>query len=421
MYKLTFFLLLMLLLPAISFGADLAVSTTALAFGDITLTAEPRLAVVISITGSGDTTITGTSTETCNLDFTFSGNTTWSVTNDDPDTIFVDFVPSSLGLTSCTLTIDNDVNAIDNDVTIGGTGINYATNSTPSNMDPMGISVDPGDNFVYVIDKNNHQINKYTYGMSYQSTLLSKSRSPGGVFYPQSILVFHADSMLVLDRGQKTVQKFLTAGTYIENWGGFGGKFSKPGRMNNALGLSQGGDNWIFLADTYNHRVQGVRNTDASGKGIALDKTVDIEPLVLDTPTDVFATSTAGEGQTFKLYILDSGENTGVPRIYVLTYLNETFWFNKSDMVVFGEYGTGNGQMREPSGIVARSDGFIYVSDTGNDRILRFDEFGNFRGKSGTEGSGNNQFNAPSGIGMASDGYIFIGDPGNDRIQRLRF
>ncbi|NDF27601.1 MAG: hypothetical protein EB153_08655, partial [Nitrosopumilaceae archaeon] len=85
----------------------------------------------------------------------------------------------------------------------------------------------------------------------------------------------------------------------------------------------------------------------------------------------------------------------------------------------FGTQGTGNGQFDGPTGIAVNSTGYVYVADTGNDRVEIFARSGGYLGKFGTQGTGNGQFQTPTGIAVNSTGYVYVADTGNDRVVIL--
>lgn len=62
-------------------------------------------------------------------------------------------------------------------------------------------------------------------------------------------------------------------------------------------------------------------------------------------------------------------------------------------------------------------DNNIYIVDTGNNRIQKYDKKGNFMLDFGISGVENGQLDSPSDIGIAIDGNLHIVDRGNKRIQ----
>lgn len=83
----------------------------------------------------------------------------------------------------------------------------------------------------------------------------------------------------------------------------------------------------------------------------------------------------------------------------------------------FGEEGSEEGQFLEMGGIAKDFDNNVYVADLGNDRIQKFDSAGNFRMEIGFFGWGNGQLNAPSDIEVSETGDIIVLDSGNGRVQ----
>jgi RHS repeat-associated protein len=86
----------------------------------------------------------------------------------------------------------------------------------------------------------------------------------------------------------------------------------------------------------------------------------------------------------------------------------------------FGTEGSGNGQFKGPAGTVVDTSGNIWVADSGNNRIEKFENLGKFVASYGTTGSGNLQFKNPTGIAInPSTGKVYVSDTGNNRIEVL--
>ncbi|MGB9940270.1 PKD domain-containing protein [Methanosarcina sp.] len=85
-----------------------------------------------------------------------------------------------------------------------------------------------------------------------------------------------------------------------------------------------------------------------------------------------------------------------------------------------GSQGSGDGQFNSPNDIAVDSSDNVYVVDSGNHRIQKFDSNGNFITKWGSEGTGDGQFyNGLSGIGVDSSDNVYVVEPGNNRIQKF--
>jgi DNA-binding beta-propeller fold protein YncE len=90
-----------------------------------------------------------------------------------------------------------------------------------------------------------------------------------------------------------------------------------------------------------------------------------------------------------------------------------------------GLAGTGNGEFTSPRGLAEDDRGNLYVADHDNNRIQKLSPDGRFlarfgaHGGDGTAGSGNGEFNLPRGIAVDHDGNIFVADKRNNRIQEL--
>jgi len=99
----------------------------------------------------------------------------------------------------------------------------------------------------------------------------------------------------------------------------------------------------------------------------------------------------------------------------------------------FGKIGNASGEFNSPSYIVHDSSGNIWVSDTNNDRVQKFDSQGNFLFEIGSEqlavsseqgkGKGSEEqraksieFNKPTGLAIDSQGNLYVADRNNDRV-----
>ncbi len=104
--------------------------------------------------------------------------------------------------------------------------------------------------------------------------------------------------------------------------------------------------------------------------------------------------------------------------------------FNSSGQYIlqWGTQGSANGQFQVPNfalgdslgGIAIDMTGNVYVVDTGNNRVEKFDSQGNYITQWGTLGANNGQFNGPGGIAIDTAGNIYVVDRYNNRVQKFK-
>jgi tripartite motif-containing protein 71 len=114
--------------------------------------------------------------------------------------------------------------------------------------------------------------------------------------------------------------------------------------------------------------------------------------------------------QHSNLYVVDTG-NCRVQK------------FNNAGNFIqlWGMFGTAPSNFQNPTGIAVDDKGVVYVCDTGNHRVQRFDaQNGAYLSKWGRQGGGDGQFNAPWGVAVDNlRGYVYVVDSANFRIQKF--
>lgn len=86
---------------------------------------------------------------------------------------------------------------------------------------------------------------------------------------------------------------------------------------------------------------------------------------------------------------------------------------------VFGSadaQGSGN-LLYGPRDVAVDAQGNVYVTDTGNKRVIKYDSAGNVQAILGGAGSSEGQFQEPCGIALAADGTLYVADTWNQRVQ----
>lgn len=109
--------------------------------------------------------------------------------------------------------------------------------------------------------------------------------------------------------------------------------------------------------------------------------------------------------------------------IYVCdSYNNRVQKFNSSGTFItkWGSFSTTlDGKFNYPNGIAVDSSGNVYVADGSNHRIQKFDSSGTFITKWGSSGSGDGQFSFPNGVVVDSSGNVYVADSTNNRVQKF--
>jgi DNA-binding beta-propeller fold protein YncE len=197
------------------------------------------------------------------------------------------------------------------------------------------------------------------------------------------------------------IQVFSSDGTYISNWGRFGG--SQNGTFSHLQGIAIDPEGNVYVADTGNNRIQVF-----TSNGTYISKF----PSVWGEfgPRDGRLTSPEGvaiDPSSGNVYVADTGNN----RIQVFTS-------NGSIISKWGEYGTNDGMLRSPAGIaVDPSSGNVYVADKDNHRIQVFSSNGTFISKVGIYGFMQEGMRFPKDVTIdPSSGNVYVADTASDRI-----
>ena len=109
--------------------------------------------------------------------------------------------------------------------------------------------------------------------------------------------------------------------------------------------------------------------------------------------------------------------------IYICdSYNNRVQKFNSIGTFItkWGSFSTTlDGKFNYPNGIAVDSSGNVYVADGSNHRIQKFDSSGTFITKWGSSGSGDSQFSFPNGVAVDSSGNVYVADSTNNRVQKF--
>jgi DNA-binding beta-propeller fold protein YncE len=284
----------------------------------------------------------------------------------------------------------------------GSTGI---TGTSPARFNaPSALAIDGFGN-VYVADTNNHRIQKFDGNGGYITSWGSSGSGPGQLSSPGGVVV-SGTSLYVADSKNNRVQVFSLSGTPVFSWGVAG---VGQGEFNNPVGIAVDGQGFVYVADSDNNRVQ---KFDGSGQFVLAWGMTGTLSGQFVRPTGMAVDVTTGS-----VYVVDSGNN----RIQV-------FDSQGNLTAAWGEFGGGDGQFMLVSGIAVDGNGVAYVADTGNNRIQAFGApviapstpialaYIATKGVSGTRAG---EFRAPTDIALDDGGNVYVADTGNKRVQKF--
>jgi DNA-binding beta-propeller fold protein YncE len=95
--------------------------------------------------------------------------------------------------------------------------------------------------YLYVTDKNNYRIQKFTFKGEFVKMWGEKGEVPGQFNSPTGIETDGGTKIFVMDTGNNRLQKFYTDGSFELEWGG--------GILNSPMGMQQ------YIVDTGNNRI----------------------------------------------------------------------------------------------------------------------------------------------------------------------
>ena len=188
-----------------------------------------------------------------------------------------------------------------------------------------------------------------------------QGRAPGQFDSPRGMAFGPDGSLYVVDMRNARVEQFAADGTFLRQFGSLGhndGQFWRESSRG-PTGIAVGADGAVYVADTWNYRIQKF----------------------------------TADGQ----FVAKWG-----------TYVN----------LVTGQQGADRTGLYGPRGIAIGPNGDLYVTDTGNARVVVYGPDGAFRREFGSKGTGSGQFDEPVGIAVSADGArVYVADSANARIS----
>ena len=285
------------------------------------------------------------------------------------------------------------------DQAVGGPG------NTPGTFNaPRGISTAP-DGSIYVADSLNHRIQHFSATgelLNFWGSFADASAgdAPGGTFNePWDVAVADDGSVYVADTWNHRIQKFSPEGEFITMWGFFG-TAETPFAMWGPRSVVVDPQGLVYVTDTGNKRI-----VIFNSNGEAVDEfgSVGFEPGEFDEPVGI-----ALDPISNNIYVADTWNR----RIQGFSNDPENLQF--APLTLWDVYGWFSQSLDNKPYLDIDEQGNLFIVDPEGYRVVQFDLMGNFIRSWGDYSNDSDGFGMPAGITADGFGGVWVSDAGNN-------
>jgi len=288
--------------------------------------------------------------------------------------------------------------------------LSFGTNGSGEGQfqSPRGMTIGP-DGSIYVADSRNHRVQHFTANGEFINSWgtfadVGAGNALGGTFNePWGIDAAPDGSIYVADTWNHRIQKFTPDGKFLFMLGFFG-QAESPEAFWGPRDVAVDGDGRVFVTDTGNKRVvvfnsEGQYLTQFGLAGVGLGE--------MDEPVGIAA---APNGNIFVAEAWNQRVQVFTPGAEPDSYNPLQFWD------IYGWFGQS---MENKPFIAVNNLDQVFVTDPEGYKVLQFDQVGNFIRGWGDYSTDTSGFGLPSGIATDSSGNVYVSDAENNRILRF--